>query len=190
VPGRPGLAGVVGKRCTLTGTPGSPGIASCTVSYIPPASLVQGEPPPVSAAYAGDTTFAGSSGDSGYHPASVIGPATAVATGSGGIPTDLVNQNPFPVSADEALTVAATLTSFSPGALRTIAATAAKSRTIGRATFRLKPLASIAATIKLTAKGRKLLARHRVIHAVLTITTYAAGKPARVVRHPLTLELP
>jgi VHL beta domain len=180
--------GVVGKSCTLSGTPGSPGIASCTVSYIPPADLVQGEPPPVAADYAGDAAFEGSHGGSGYHPASVIGPATAVATGSGGIPTDLVNQNPFPVSADEALTVPATLIAFTSGPERMTAATA-KVRTIGHARFRLKPLASIAATIKLTRAGRKLLARRRVVHATLTITTRAAGRPSRSVRRSLTIRL-
>ncbi len=180
--------GVVGKSCTLSGTPGSPGIASCTVSYIPPANLVRGEPPPVSAAYAGDATFAPSSGSSGYHPASVTGPATTVATGSGGVPTDLVNLNPFPVSADEALTVPATLTASAPAGLRMIAA-AVRTRTIGHARFRLKPLASVAATIKLTRVGRKLLAKHPVLHAVLTIRTHAAGKPVKVVHRALTIRL-
>lgn len=54
--------GSVGKSCELKPTPNSPGVSSCTVSYKPPADLVTGEAVPVSAAYAGDATYAPSSG--------------------------------------------------------------------------------------------------------------------------------
>jgi len=167
-------SGSVGSSCTLAGTPGSPGIASCTVSYTPSANLVQGEPPPVTARYPGDALFEASSGGSSYQPASVLGPSTITETGSGGIPTDLVNENPFPVSADEALTVSG----ISLASAR-VTQHAEGITLIGKASFSLKPLASKLATIKLNAKGRALLAKHRSLHAVLTVTTRAKGKPTR-----------
>lgn len=175
-------SGTVGKSCLLAGTPGSPGIASCTVSYVPSANLVQGEPPPVSADYSGDGTFAPSSGNSRYKPASVLVPPSVPIdlTNSGsqpganeGIPTDLVNQNAFPVSADEQLTVS--------GAISLASANAPKPRVIGHLAVRLKPLAVVGAKLKLSAIGRALLKKHRSLHALLTVTTRAAGKPTRVV---------
>lgn len=175
-------SGTVGKSCLLAGTPGSPGIASCTVSYVPSANLVQGEPPPVSADYSGDGTFAPSSGNSRYKPASVLVPPSVPIdlTNSGsqpganeGIPTDLVNQNAFPVSADEQLTVS--------GAISLASANAPKPRVIGHLAVRLKPLAVVGAKLKLSAIGRALLKKHRSLHALLTVTTRAAGNPTRVV---------
>jgi hypothetical protein len=170
-------AGLVGSSCTLAGTPGSPGIASCTVSYTPPSNLVQGEPPPVSARYSGDTTFEASAGGSSYKPASVLGPSVITATGSGGIPTDLVNQNPFPISADEVLTVSGISLASARGVTQ-----------IGKATFTLKALASKLATIKLNAKGRALLAKRKSVTAVLTVTTRAKGKAPKKITRRLTLK--
>ena len=180
-------SGTVGSSCTLAGTPGSPGIASCTVSYVPSANLVQGEPPPVTARYSGDAMFAASSGGSSYQPASVLGPSTLTATGSGGIPTDLVNQNPFPVSADEVLTV-------SGGSLSSMhvvqgARQSAAAKVIGSASFKLKPFASKGATIELNAAGRALLAKHKSLHALLTVTTHAAGRPTKKTTRRLLIRL-
>ena len=107
-------SGTIGSGCVLAATPGSPGISSCTVSYVPSATLSAGTPPPVTARYSGDSNFGPSSGASSYVPHSVVlfedesvTGATAVSDGgtSEGIPVDLTNTNPFPVSADEMLTV-------------------------------------------------------------------------------------
>ena len=59
---------------------------------------------------------------------------------------------------------------------------------IGKASFSLKPLASKLAKIKLNAKGRGLLAKHPSLHAVLTVTTHAKGKPTRKVSRRLVLK--
>lgn len=178
-------SGIVGSSCTLAGTPGSPGIASCTVSYTPSSNLVQGEPPPVAARYSGDSLFDGSSGQSGYfHPASVLGPSTLVATDQGLFPTDLVNENLFPVNADEELTISG----ISPASAR-VTQRAAGITLIGKASFSLKPLASKLAKIKLNAKGRALLAKHPSLHAVLTVTTRAKGKPTRKVSRRVVLKV-
>jgi hypothetical protein len=177
-------SGIVGSSCTLAGTPGSPGIASCTVSYTPSSTLVQGEPPPVTARYSGDSLFEASSGGSSYYPASVLGPSIINATPSGGIPTDLVNHNPFPVNVDEELTV----TGISLASAR-VTQGAAGITLIGKGSFSLKPLAAKLATIKLNAKGRALLAKHKSLHAVLTVTTRAKGKPTRKTTRRLLLKV-
>jgi hypothetical protein len=173
----------VGKSCVLKGTPGSPGIASCTVSYVPPSDLVTGTPPPVSADYEGDASFAGSTGGTSLTPASVVVPSAVTVTTAGGIPTTLQNPNPFPISADETLTVPGT---FHAGLLRDGAA--AKPLVIGRARVQVRPLSSVAAKLKLTSAGRSLLAKRHTLRAVLTITTRAPGKPAKTKSKSITIK--
>lgn len=188
-------SGTVGTGCTLAGTAGSPGIASCTVSYVPSADLVQGEPPPVTARYAGDAEFLPSSGGSSYTPASVLVPAStpvdvtagSAATGSTeGVPNDVTNQNSFPVSADEQLTVPGNMDTVlvRPGRFGMLGA---KPKVIGAATFRLRPFASVRALLRLSPSGKALLRKHQVLHAVLTVQTHAAGKPVRTTTRRVTL---
>ncbi len=63
-----------GKTCNLVSTPLSPGVASCSVQYVPPTN---GPLPTISALYAGDTTHAPSGGGSGFILASVDGSGDA-----------------------------------------------------------------------------------------------------------------
>lgn len=168
-------SGTIGPTCTLQGTPGSPGIASCTVPYLPSTSLVQGEPPPVRAKYGGDAFFNPSSGGTSFLPSSIFLPSVVRVSLNEGIPANLVNQNPFPVSADVQLTVPAT--SLTTNAVRA-SPTAARKR-IGHRVLRLKPLSSTRMTLNLNRLGRSLLAQRRTLRATLTITTKAQGKPVR-----------
>lgn len=165
-------SGTIGPSCTLQGTPGSPGIASCTVPYLPSTSLVQGEPPPVRAKYGGDAFFNPSSGSTSYLPSSIFFPPAVSVALNGGIPTTLVNQNPFPVSADVQLTVPAT----SP---TTKAVPTAARKRVAHRVLRLKPLSSAGMTLSLNRIGRSLLAQRRTLRATLTITTRAQGKTVR-----------
>ena len=107
----------------------------------------------------------------------MLGPSVITETASGGIPTDLVNQNPFPVSADEVLTVSGISLASARGVTQ-----------IGKATFSLRPLASKLATIKLNAKGRALLTKRKSLNALLTVTTRAKGKATKKTTRRLTLK--
>jgi hypothetical protein len=185
-------SGTVGSSCSLTATPGSPGISSCTVSYLPSPALMPGQPAPVTAHYAGDSNFKASTGVSSYAPVGVVldedesfTDATEVADGgsSEGIPVDLTNTNPFPVSADEQLTV-----SGYPSVANTSAAHSARTQVIGRALYKLAPLQTILTRVKLSRGGAKLLRRHRHLSATLVVTTQKAGQPARTTRRRLTLK--
>ena len=190
-------SGQVGSSCTLAGTPGSPGISSCTVSYTPAASLVQGEPPPVNATYHGDATFSPSSGGSSYKPASVLVPASVpvdVTSTSGGVnsstegvPTDLTNQNPFPVSADEQLTVPGNMDTTMIRAGSRSGLVAPKRRVIAHAAFRLAPLTTTPARLALSPAGRLLLRKHKVLRATVTVTIRAAGKPTQSLARSVSL---
>ena len=139
---------------------------ACTVSYIPSANLVQGEPPPVSA---GCPETRPSRRPRAPPATSRRGPRAehVVATPVGGIPNNLINQNPYVVSADERLTVPGTRTRSCSGPAWRRPPWRRRTKQIGSASYKLRPLASIAATIKLTAAGRKLLAKHKTLNAVL-----------------------
>ena len=100
------------------------------------------------------------------------------AGSSAGIPTDLVNQNPFPVSADEQLTVSGDVS---------LASARVKPHVICHASAPLKPFAAVAVRIALNATGRALLRKHALLHATLTVSTRAAGKPAKTVTRHLLL---
>ncbi len=186
-------SGTVGSSCALAATPGSPGISSCTVSYLPSADLMPGEPPPVTAHYSGDSSFKPSSGASSYTPHSVVlaedgslTEATEEPDGgtNEGIPVTLTNTNPFAVSADEELTV-----SGYPPVANSSSARTARTQVIGRTTVELAPLQTIAAEVKLSRGGAKLLRKHKRLTATLVSRTVRSGQPSRITRHRLTLAL-
>jgi hypothetical protein len=189
-------SGTVGSSCVLAATPGSPGISSCTVSYVPSASLSPGIPPPVSAHYSGDSNFSASSGASSYVPRSVVlfeelnvTAATAVSAGgtAEGIPVALTNQNPFSVSADEKLTVSGYPPVANTSSIST--ARAARTQVIGSTSITLAPLQTVATKVKLSRGGAKLLKKHTRLKAVLVVVTKRAGQPAKMVKHKLLLKV-
>lgn len=187
-------SGTIGSGCVLAATPGSPGISSCTVSYVPSATLSAGTPPPVSAHYSGDSNFGPSSGASSYVPHSVVlfedesvTEDTAVSDGgtSEGIPVDLTNTNPFPVSADEMLTVSG----YPPVANSSSAtAVAARTQVIGHASLNIARLQTVAAKVKLSPGGARLLKKRKQLTAVLVVVTKRSGQPSKTVRQKLLIK--
>jgi hypothetical protein len=190
-------SGTVGTSCVLAATPGSPGISSCTVSYVPSASLSPGIPPPVSAHYSGDSNFGPASGESSYVPHSVVlfedesvAEDTEISDGgtSEGIPVDLTNPNPFPVSADEMLTVSG-YPSVANTSSASATALAARTQVIGHVSLKVAPLQTIATKVKLSPGGAKLLKKHKRLKAMLVVVTKRAGQPAKTVRRKLLIKI-
>jgi hypothetical protein len=187
-------SGTIGSGCVLAATPGSPGISSCTVSYVPSATLSPGTPPPVSAHYSGDSKFGASSGASSYVPHAVVLFEDESVTGdtevpdggtSEGIPVDLTNTNPFPVSADETLTVSG----YPPVAnSSSVSATAARTQVIGRGSFKIAPLQTVASKVKLSSGGARLLKKHKQLTAMLTVVTKRSGQPSKTLTHKLLIK--
>jgi len=101
---------------------------------------------------------------------------------SEGIPVVLTNTNPFPVSADEQLTV-----SGYPPVANTSAAHAARTQVIGRGAYTIGPAQTITSKVKLSRGAVRLLRRHRRLTATLVVTTKRAGKPAVTSRHRLLI---
>lgn len=190
-------SGTVGSACTLVPTAGSPGISSCTVSYLPSPGLQPGMLPGVKARYSGDSAYPGSAGETSFTPQSVaidggegIDQVAPEPDGSAseGIPVDLTNTNAFAVSADAQLTVSgypqlANTSSVEPLAF------AARTQVIGRAAYKLAPLQTLSAKVRLSKGALKLLKKRKKLHAVLVITTKAKGK-TRTVRQKLLITAP
>jgi hypothetical protein len=185
-------SGTIGTGCTLSPTPGSPGISSCTVSYLPSPGLMPGQVPGVTARYSGDSNFKGSTGQTSLAPQSVVldedgtlSDAIAEADGGSneGIPVVLTNTNPFTVSADEQLTV-----SGYPSVANTSSAHAARTQVIGQATYTIAPAQTIISKVKLSRGGAKLLRKHKHLTATLIVTTKRTGQPARTTRQRLTIK--
>jgi hypothetical protein len=189
-------SGTIGSACVLAATPGSPGISSCTVSYVPSVTLSPGIPPPVSARYSGDSNFGPSSGESSFVPRSVVlfedenvanDSETPDGGSSEGIPVDLTNPNPFPVSADEMLTVSG----YPPVAnTSSVPATAllAKTQVIGHFSIKLAPLQTIATKVKLSPGGARLLKKHKHLRTQLVVVTKRSGQPSKTVKHGLLIK--
>ena len=95
-----------------------------------------------------------------------------------------MNENDFPVDTDEELTVPATTNTVM---LRGGAAKG-KPKVIAHTKLHLRPLASVAAKLRLTGTGRALLAKHGALHATLTVTTRAAGKPVKTTTRHVTIK--
>lgn len=184
--------GTVGTSCTLAPTPGSPGISSCTVSYLPSPGLAPGQVPAVTAHYSGDSNFKSSTGQTSTTPQSVVlgedlslTDATEVPDGGSneGIPVVLSNTNPFAVSADEQLTV-----SGYPTVANSSAARVASIQAIGHASYTLAAGQTIVSKVKLSRGGAKLLRKHKRLTATLVVTTKRAGQPSKTVRHRLLIK--
>ncbi len=190
-------SGTIGSSCTLAPTAGSPGISSCTVSYLPPPNLAAGVVPDVRASYSGDSQTASSSGQTSSVPRSVVLfededlselAATSDGGSSEGIPIALTNTNPFAVSADEELTVKG-YPAVANTSSASVAARRARTEVIGRASHSLAPLQTLSTTVKLTSGGARLLRRHKRLNAVLVIVTKEPGKPGRTARYKLLVKI-
>ena len=103
------------------------------------------------------------------------------------VPTDLTNQNPFPVSADEQLTVPGNMDATMIRAGSRSGLVAPRRRVIAHAAFRLAPLTTTPARLELSAAGRLLLRKHKVLHAAVTIMIRAAGKPTQSLTRSVSL---
>jgi hypothetical protein len=197
-------SGTVGASCVLVARAGSAGVASCSVSYTSPTVLTEDAGPPVTADYPGGSVLDATTGDgtvldassgtpsdgtSSVLDANIGGSPTEVPdTEDGsteGIPNDLVNTNPFPVSADEQLTVTGYPAVPNSDTRR---AAAAKVQVIGRAVHRIGPFMAVATKINLTRAGAKLLKKHKTLRTELTITTTSAGKPTATKKHTLVIK--
>ncbi len=155
------------NKCALVATPGSPNVASCSVTYTPAAKIPAGTPAPVTGAYSGDATFAPSAAKSGS--GAVISPIvkTAKSTGEGASTTVSCPTGP------SSCPVSASLSVEESGA-GALAARRAKHRTItiGSTAFTLKGGQQRTVTVSLNHTGKKLLAKHRRFTALLKITSH------------------
>jgi hypothetical protein len=153
--------------CTLVATPGSPNVASCSVTYATTAKIPVGTPAPVTGSYSGDSVFAASAAKSGA--GAVVSPTVGSATSTGEGAKTTVS---CPAGAASCPIVVGLYVEESGGA---ITARKAKRRriTIGSTKLTLKAGQKRAVTVSLNRAGKRLLAKHRNFTALLKVTSGA-----------------
>jgi hypothetical protein len=160
--------------CGLVATPGSPNVASCAVTYIPPfGGIPTGTPAPVTAAYQGSTTFAPSTGLPGAGAG--VSPSTSTATASSSAVTTTVSCPAGTTSCPVAASLSAVTTGTAVAAsskAKTKAKPKAKPKvvTLGGTEVTLSPGQKRAITVKLNGAGRKLLSSHKRLPALLQVS--------------------
>ena len=154
-------------KCALVATPGSPDVASCSVTYTPVAKIPTGTQPPVTGAYSGDATFAPSAAKAGT--GAVISPIVKTAKSTGEGATTTVSCPTGPTSCP----VTAVLSAEESGGG---AGTASKSKrrtiTLGSKSITLKGGQRSTLTVTLNQAGKHLLSKHRHFTALLEITSH------------------
>jgi hypothetical protein len=154
------------ETCLLSQTPGSSDVASCSVTYVPPTGGIPvNAPVPVSGTYSGSTTFASSTAQAGAGPnispsVSVSASATESATTTVGCPAGVVS---CPVTV--AVTVVEEGKAVSAKVKR-------KTVTIGSKSVRIPGGKKAKITVTLNAAGKRLLAKHKHLTALLTVSSH------------------
>jgi hypothetical protein len=152
--------------CTLVATAGSPNVSSCSVTYEPPfAGIPTGTPAPVTGSYSGDSVFASSTGLPGAGAG--ISPSVSSATPGPGEATTTVS---CPAGAQSCPVTASLVVLETENA---VMARKAKRRTVTIGSTAVTLSAGQKRTIKvsLNRAGRKLLASHKHLTALLTVTS-------------------
>lgn len=155
------------ETCRLVATPGSGSVSSCSVTYVPPfEGIPTGTAAPVTAGYSGDTVFASSTGRPGAGAG--ISPTVSSVTSGPGEATTTVS---CPAGA-QSCPITANLSVVQQGE-QVVAARKAKRRTvtIGGTAVTLSAGQKRTITVSLNRAGRKLLAAHKHLLALLQISS-------------------
>lgn len=155
------------EACRLLATPGSGSVSSCSVTYVPPfEGIPTGTAAPVTAVYSGDTVFATSTGRPGAGAG--VSPTASPATVGPGEATTTVS---CPAGA-QSCPITVNLSVVQQGE-QVVAARKAKRRTvtIGGTAVTLRAGQRRTITVTLNRVGRKLLAAHKHLLALLQINS-------------------
>jgi hypothetical protein len=150
------------SSCALKPTPSSPNVSFCSVTFVPPSGgIPTGTLVPVTGAYSGDSTFATSTAAAGTGPHVTASSASPVVEGASTTVSCPEGAVSCPVTA--ALSVTET-----GGA---VTASAKKHTiTIGQTSTVLGAGQKRKITVKLNRAGKRLLARHAHLVALLKVT--------------------
>jgi hypothetical protein len=154
--------------CGLVATPGSPNVASCSVTYTPAAKIPAGTPAPVTGSYSGDSVFAASAAKSGT--GAVVSPIVGGATSTGEGAKTTVS---CPAGAVSCPVVVGLYVEESGGGAVTARSAKRRKITIGSTKLTLKGGQKRVVTVSLNRAGKRLLAKHRRFTALLKVTSGA-----------------
>jgi len=199
-------SGTVSPSCTLS--PAAGGIASCSVTYSSSVAIPEGDEPPVTADYSGGSVLDATTGDgtvlnasfgsptdgtSSVLDANIGGsPATVSSYEQGGtvpdvLQSDVVNTNPFPVSADEYLTVPASVNVANSDGLFGAHAASKGPQVIASVKYSLKAFSATAAQLRLTRGAVKALGRLKHLHVTLVLVTSSHGQRSVTSTHKFVI---
>ncbi len=154
--------------CGLVATPGSPNVASCSVTYTPAAKIPAGTPAPVTGSYSGDSVFAASAAKSGT--GAVVSPIVGAATSTGEGAKTTVS---CPADAASCPIVVGLYVEESGGGAVTARSAKRRKITIGVTKLTLKGGQKRVVSVSLNRAGKRLLAKHRRFTALLKVTSGA-----------------
>jgi hypothetical protein len=150
-------------KCQLSAAPGTGSVASCSVSYVAATKIPPGTQPPVTGAYSGDGVFAPSAAKAGT--GAVFSPIVGAASSTGeGAKTEVK----CPVAKAEGCPIGVEISLYESGGGAVVARKARKI-TIGASKLTLKAGQSRVVTVSLNRAGKKLLAKHQRLTALLTV---------------------
>lgn len=154
-------------QCLLAATPGAGPVASCSVKYTPAAKIAPGTPAPVTGAYSGDSVFAPSAATSGT--GAVVSPIVGKTSSTGeGAKTEVK----CPIEKPGGCPIAVEISLFeSSGGAITARKAKPKKITIASTKLTLKSGQTRVVTVALNRTGKRLLARHKRITALLTVSS-------------------
>ncbi len=152
-------------KCSLTTTPGSPTVADCTVTYVPPAGgIPTGTVAPVTATYSGDSVYAPSTAFAGAGAG--ISATVASAAGSGESVTTAVT---CPGGAKSCPIEAVLLVAEEGNAV--VARAKRRTVTLGKLSTTLKAGEKRKLTVRLNHAGKRLLASHHRLSVLLRVSS-------------------
>lgn len=156
-------------QCGLVATPGSPNVASCSVTYTPSARIPAGTPAPVTGSYSGDATFAPSAARSGT--GAVVSPIVrAVSSTDEGAKTTVT----CPPGGGSCPILATLSVEESPRGAIASSVAKRKKVVIGKTRLTLAAGQKRTVTVSLDGAGKRLLAKHG--HFVALLEVSSAGK--------------
>ena len=167
-------------QCALLATPGSPNVASCSVTYTPAAKIPAGTPAPVTGAYSGDSLFAPSAAKSGT--GAVVSPIVSAVSSTGEGAKTTVS---CPAGGASCAVVVGLYVEESPSGAVTSRKTKRKKIAIGSTKLTLAAGQKRTVTVSLNRAGKRLLAKHRRFTALLEVSS--AGKTIKTQKLPIKL---
>ena len=153
-------------QCLLVAHPGTGSTASCSVTYTPATKIPPGAQAPVTGAYSGDSVFAPTAAKAGT--GAVVSPIVGATSSTGeGVKTTVK----CPIEKTSGCPIAVEVSLYESGGAIVASKLKRKKVTIASSKLTLKAGQTRAVTVSLNRAGKRLLAKHKRLTALLTVSS-------------------